>query len=1031
MEERADLSNGRWHNNRRGLGTIVAAIIMVVVLAVVGAGAYFAFTGTTTNGSSGSTSVQSCEPKSSPLCGTLSGGHDLFLSTAFRTSQTGIPNYFTAGYSGGQKISYYLFNFGDGTTQNSTVPSVSHTYLSPGSYLSSVQAKVSGSNILHDSYKSLLLLNVAAASSSSISTEVPRVSGVITANQSTAVNPTAVLPNGGAVNVSGSYVGTPSDPNSIPIQPSLIVSSGGSVSHAVTTTTSASGNFTFSTPGVNWITFVGGGQVGSTTYYQNYTWSVFVAQAGFSAGWVTGGGSSGGGGGGGSFRSQHPGTLSVYELVPGGSYSEDPALDYETAGYEPIVNVYQTLIFYNGSETGTTYTSYVPQVAACVPGSPTCTSLFGNGFTGISSDAKNYTFVIGTHSQFYDPVSGKNWGVYPSDVVFSVARTMAFATLPCVGCNNGWILSQALLSAGNGTWDSIHGAMNNTPQNVFASMSVNDSQWCPAAAMTNYHGCVTFHANANGVAWPYFMELIADNLGASITPCGWFSASPQDAGVPGWTNGTISGAGDQPCTLPGGVTTTNSSAFTSAVAAMPPKSWDSWETLGSGGNYVGNVQWNMAGSGPYYMKQINPGTSYLLQANPAFQPECTWTGCQPAAGTYAKTVNVLWESTPTQGEQAYKAGIADFASVPTTDLSFLLSMVNAGGVQLVPFGSLSIYFFPFNTAFDVAGAQSLVPATNVPSTWYSYVGMRQFIANAYPYATIQNTINTKNGIVFDLSYGGAIPHGMANFYQGNISWPAGDPNGSATGSASWWWTQITTPSSPFYDPQTAACSSSTPCVVPLIGQTGAPDLDQRIAALGASVAKLSGGAVEVQSADVNFGTLVGDSLGKGPYNNPLPLYQLGWAPDYPDPTDYVAPLYAANGTYTAGDTVYQQLTNYTQGFSSASCHSSSDYGYWAIQGRDHNITNGCQGAAYIALQFAMAAAAVDPNVNTRVFTYWQAESIANGLALYVYWGQSNIVESMASYLNGNSVNQNVVIGGGNTNTWYTVTYASSGNGVSD
>ena len=1017
---------------------MIAVVIMVIVIAVVGAGSYFAFNGvsTSSNGNGNpSHTVSSCEPVASAFCKGQSGGHDLYLSVPLKTTQTSIPLTFTTQFQGTGKVSYYLYDFGDGATLNSTNSVVQHTYTSGGTFLASVQAKVVGQSALHDNYQRLLLIPVTASSAGSVNVEVPREATTIVANSSSTVNPTPLLGSTAAwVKLNGTYTSAPTDSNSIPLTPTMVASTGGLVTGAASGATYYQGQFNFTSAGVHWVTFVGGGSVAGKTYYQNYTWTVFVGAPGTHLGWVQGG--TGAAGATTSGVSKHPGTLDVWELIPGGSYSEDPAYDYETAGYEPIINVYQTLIAYNGSDTGSSPSDYVPQLATCVPGSAMCTSMYGAGNSGI--DGYNYTFVLSPSAQFYDPSTGNSWGVYPSDVVFSLARTMGFSTGIAFGATNGWIVTQALLSSGNSGWDAMHGVVNNTPQNIFASMSVNDSAWCPAAAMTQAHGCVTFHANANGLNWPYFLELIADGLGSSIVPCGWFSAQAQGAGIPNWTAGSEGAGdnGDHPCTLPGGATSTTDAAFSANVSAQNPEGWDSWEQAGAGlsGTYVGNVQWNMVGSGPYYMKSLTPGVSFLLQASPAYVAPCTWTGCEPAAGTYAKTVSVIWETTATPGEEAYKSGIADAASVPLPDLSLLLSLVNAGTVSLTSFPTISVYFFPFNLNFDQAGAQSIVPTENVPGTFLSSNSMRQFLVNSYPYQTIQNTIQERNGLTFDINYGGAIPLTM-QYNQANISWPSGDPTGSAStpGTAQWWWAQATNSSSVNYDPMLTSlgCSSSTPCIVPMMGELGAPDVDQRITAWASEVNTISGGAIQIATNDINFGQLVGDSTSSAPGANPLGAFQLGWAPDYPDATDYVTPMYLANSTYTYSDAVYPQLTNVTQGYDNPSCGHVGDYAYWAIQANNHAIGDSCQGTAYLAMNVALHLAATQTDVNQRNILYWQAESIANGLALYLYWGQSNIVESCASYLDVSSFNNNITIGGGTDNTWYSVVYTSTGNGATE
>ncbi|MCI4318097.1 MAG: hypothetical protein L3J96_06110, partial [Thermoplasmata archaeon] len=82
-------------------------------------------------------------------------------------------------------------------------------------------------------------------------------------------------------------------------------------------------------------------------------------------------------------------------------------------------------------------------------------------------------------------------------------------------------------------------------------------------------------------------------------------------------------------------------------------------------------------------------------------------------------------------------------------------------------------------------------------------------------------------------------------------------------------------------------------------------------------------------------------------------------------------------------------------------------------------------AAYSAMQYAMGIAAVTPAGPARVLLYNEVESIANSLALYTYQGQANIVSTYATWIDGTSLNTNVMIGGGTDNLWYTTT----GNGV--
>ena len=51
----------------------------------------------------------------------------------------------------------------------------------------------------------------------------------------------------------------------------------------------------------------------------------------------------------------------------------------------------------------------------------------------------------------------------------------------------------------------------------------------------------------------------------------------------------------------------------------------------------------------------------------------------------------------------------------------------------------------------------------IPNDFFSYLGMRQFFVHSYPYATVQQMIDTVEGIHLSLKYGGAIPQYLADY----------------------------------------------------------------------------------------------------------------------------------------------------------------------------------------------------------------------------------------------------------------------------
>ncbi len=758
----------------------------------------------------------------------------------------------------------------------------------------------------------------------------------------------------------------------------------------------------------------------------------------------------------------HPGTLDVYEPVPGGATTEDPAVAYDTTSYEVILNVYQTLVNYNGSTTA----SFVPTLATCVPTQgDQCAQDYGAGFTGVfNATGKNFTgtngapkywtFVIDPQARFYDPTTKASWGVYPTDVMFSIARTLGWTNLPYPAKTAGWIISQSLLPYGSPTWDNgLHYPYNNTPSQIYSSMLINDSAYCPAKAMNGVagHGCITFVANGTGQYWPEFLDFVADNLGGSVVPCGWFTY--QDAGLPGWS-GTGADKGDGSCKLPNGGTSTDNSAWTTYLGSLAPTSWDSFE-LQVASSYPApqpSVRWHMVGSGPYYAS-VNPGLSYTLGANPDYaQPVgCSGAGglakyvgyCDPAPGKYIPNVDVIWETAEegdSLGTNAILAGTADFAGIYTTQTSTLLGFVKSGLWDYSLFPTLSTGFTPINLGIDYSAyndtfAGTPLEANPIPETAFSDVALRNFYVNSYPYKTIQDSINTVDGIQYSFNAGGPIPYGMGNYYPGNVSWPylRGDPspaNVTTPGSAAWWWKELTTLGSPYYNATLVAdCTSSNPCTWPIGYFDGEPANLAVISDWAGEIRTLSGGALSPWPLSESFTQFLTSLVGA--YESPLAsVVGFGWAPDYPDPTDYMTPMAQPNGAYTGPDTFSQQLTlpQYEQNTSCGHYGTTwANLTYWAKQAQDPaagTFTDACQGVAYAVASAWMATAGATSAGAQRILEYNQIEQITNGLGMYVYNGQTNELTGFAPWIKASSLNTNPVIGGGGDQVWFQVAYNS-------
>src|SRR2546428_7424399 len=120
-----------------------------------------------------------------------------------------------------------------------------------------------------------------------------------------------------------------------------------------------------------------------------------------------------------------PGVITELVNSPGGPFSFDPQIDYETTGFEVVVNTQATLIFYTGNST----TNWFPYLASDIP-------TVANG--GITGNFTTYAFHLRPDVAFSngDPITAY-------DVWYSTIRAILFQ-----GGRPGtadWIISQYLI----------------------------------------------------------------------------------------------------------------------------------------------------------------------------------------------------------------------------------------------------------------------------------------------------------------------------------------------------------------------------------------------------------------------------------------------------------------------------------------------------------------------------------------------------------------------------------------------------------
>jgi hypothetical protein len=832
--------------------------------------------------------------------------------------------------------------------------------------------------------------------------------------------------------------------------------------------------------------------------------------------------------------SPHPGYLVVHEVAPGGATTEDPAISYDTVSSEPIFNTYETLIAYNGSTTAT----FSPVLSTCVPGTVQCTDDYGTevtgngsyantGFTGVfnqtgaifngaNGEPIYWTFPIDPNAKFYDPSgSSSGFGVYPSDVMFSIARTLLFADLPSPYTTSGWILAQSLLPIGNGSFDfsptadaPMHFPYNNTPYNILSSMLVNNSTYCPATAISEGHGCITFVADGSAQDWPQFLQFLSDPLGGAVEPCGWFTAN--SAGLPGFPGAPAGPAyPDGSCGLPGSSYNLTSHVYTSVATSTDSAAFQSFlnsPSLGSKATYWDGteilaldyptvqghvVESNLVGSGPY-SAAVSLSSGYALVASPAYAEPIGCTGgtvngqtyaayvhayCDPAPGSYIHQVNVTYDPDDTNSISGFGSGTIDVGAIlaPQT-LTNTIPLKNSGKLTYTEIPTIGNFFFSPNLYYNdsVYNSTSLFsgePAQNIPQNFFASETARMFLTSTYPYTTIENTINTVGGLQYFFNAGGPIPAYMGDYYPGalsendgctigpgqgcNVSFPDANPSDNAAipGTPAWWWAVGTNPSSPYYDAQLAHCEIVT-CKFIIAGEQGAVTLNAGLKLWIDEIENFSGNALQPTEFDMSFTDLIVYLDEAAPADNPIPVWNLGWAPDYPDPTDYLAAYASPGGGYFAANAVNQQLLNTSNAGTTAafdnlaSCvafsghgggnvsHQGEVYGnstpstwanfsYWAWGSNNTSIPTVCQGVALsAAIQYGDLAGPLGANNVNRTLYYSGEMSILNKLGFYVWVGQQNEFPDTAPWINNASLNINPTIGGSQNQLWFHINYTS-------
>ncbi len=396
-----------------------------------------------------------------------------------------------------------------------------------------------------------------------------------------------------------------------------------------------------------------------------------------------------------------------------------------------------------------------------------------------------------------------------------------------------------------------------------------------------------------------------------------------------------------------------------------PSGFLNYTQFGNEPNYNQYVRWNVMGSGPYMIGTYLPGQSIILAPNPNFVPI-------PGVPGYNKIptlkVNIQWVKDPETALLMMENGESDITvGLPTTDFPTAELLESQGKLNIYSFPTFAEFFYCFVFNVNTTMMQSIFGSQyHLPFNYFANLYVRKAFAYSFNYTNYINNIlgNRIYHANFGFHYTGVIPMGMPGYIPPqNLS---NVPVYNLTLAKQFM------EKSGMYN-----VSINIPIVIP------AGDLiDYAGAAMWAQNLSIMDPNIQATPVYEPFSSIIGYSV---PGNNPMPIYNLGWAPDFPYPSNPINGMYLEGGTYAPADGVnYTNLMKW--GFT-------DDAQEWK------NMQN-------LILQAESTA-----NETLAIHLFDQAEQIGVNLTLYVYTYQENAFWFYASWIHGVQYEENPTIGG--------------------
>lgn len=536
-----------------------------------------------------------------------------------------------------------------------------------------------------------------------------------------------------------------------------------------------------------------------------------------------------------------------------GNVSLDPQMAYLPTSVELLMNTMQTLVGMEGSNT----TSFYPYLASALPtpgnginNAPVTRTIqeYVNGAwtssTVTYAPSQVYTFTIRSNATWQNGQRVTAW-----DAAFSIMRDLLF-----VNGNPGtpgWLLAQAFLPGGS--------YQANTYQNI-----TNNVTW------SNSSHTVTLYLQQPTP--PHLLFDLVSAPGSFIGDANWTYLHGEGLGF------TPSGFANY--TKYGNAVETNSYLFTHIMS-----------------------------DGPYVLAYNMPGNIAYLEKNPAYNPPVIANGTEWAPAAKINNIQIIYSTDQYGSFFQFSSGWAQSISqqmLSTPQWQQVQNMTNQKIAAVDSFPTLSLFWFNFNARVNMSMLQSLYPNANLPSELFASNAVRKAFAYSFPYDQYLNKFDASplQGVTFYSKYAGMLDEGM--LYNQSIA----ELNATTTGvpyfnlgiAQSFWSTFVNSSMGSAMGITYSASNgidlyNGLALNIPLFTFPGsAPD------AMTASnwITQLQQVIPGFQSAvlPTQFFQLI-NFMVQG--QNPMPVYELGWGPDYAYPSDYLGPMAnPANGSTYPG-----------------------------------------------------------------------------------------------------------------------------------